>query len=236
MPGNVLVVIPTYNEAATIRAVLEDIKSAVPSAEVLVVDDNSPDGTAELVRREPHPPHLMCRAGKEGFGSAYIQGFHWALDHGYGRIGQMDGDGSHRGADFRRLCDVSADVVIGSRWVTGGSTSTWPLSRVWLSRIGNGYARLATGSRVRDATGGMRVYEAETLAAILRSELLAVGFALQLETALVAQDLGVSVVEVPIRFEPRQSGSSKMGLRQAAESLVVATRIGLAARGGPRRR
>ena len=169
-PARVLVAVPTYNEHDNLRPVLGRLRAAVPEAHVLVVDDGSPDGTGELadaMAAEDDHVHVLHRTQKAGLGAAYLAGFAWAFDHGYDAVVEMDADGSHQPEQLPDLLaalqDRSVDVVLGSRWVQGGSIVNWPWHRVLLSRGGSLYARLALGLPVRDVTGGFRVYRSDVL-------------------------------------------------------------------------
>ena len=169
--GHVAVVIPTYNELANLEDIVTRARTAVPAADILVVDDNSPDGTGELADKlaaDDDHIRVLHRAGKGGLGAAYVAGFGWALERGYGTLVEMDADGSHDPADLPRLLAAleDADLVVGSRWVPGGVVVNWPRSREILSRGGNAYTRLMLGIGVHDATGGYRAYRAATLRAI----------------------------------------------------------------------
>jgi len=219
-----LVVIPTYQEAGTITAVLDAVLIQAPGVDVLVVDDNSPDGTAGLVRA--HPAHgaavqLLTRRGKDGLGAAYRAGFAWALDEDYHQVAQMDADLSHPAerlpALFAALED--ADVAVGSRYVPGGAVSNWGWHRRLLSRGGNVYVRAVLGTRVRDNTAGFKAFRREALLAIdvLASE--SSGYAFQIENTWRAQRRGLRIVEVPITFTDRTTGSSKMSGPIAREAL-----------------
>ena len=167
----VAVIIPTYNERDNLDDIVDRTRRAVPGAEILVVDDNSPDGTGEMAEKlavtDDHV-HVLHRARKAGLGAAYLAGFDWALQRGFGAVVEMDADGSHDPAELPALLAAlpGSDVVIGSRWVRGGTVVNWPRSRAILSRGGNAYARLMLRLRVHDATGGYRAYRAETLRAV----------------------------------------------------------------------
>ncbi len=166
--GRVVVVVPTYNEADNIRVITDRIRRAVPSVDILVADDNSPDGTGaiadELAADDPRV-HVLHRPGKQGLGAAYVAGFKWARERGYDAVVEMDADGSHAPEELPALLDAArtADAVIGSRWVPGGKVVNWPVHRLILSRGANLYTRLALGMPVNDATGGYRVYKVPLL-------------------------------------------------------------------------
>lgn len=213
-----LVIIPTYNEKENIAGIVKAILSLNKSYHVLVIDDGSPDGTAELVRQlqVSHSQELFLeeRKGKSGLGTAYIHGFKWALARGYKYIFEMDADFSHNPADLERLYNAChtgiADVAIGSRYVNGGGTVNWPRNRIWLSKGGSLYTRLITLMPVKDATAGFMCYKKEVLEAMNLNELHFLGYAFQIEMKYAAWKLGFKVVEVPIIFEDRKHGTSKM--------------------------
>jgi len=227
--GRVAVVMPTYNERENVEPVAARVRRAVPDADLLVVDDNSPDGTGEVADKlaadDPHV-HVLHRAGKAGLGAAYVAGFQWALERGYGAIVEMDADGSHRPEELPALLDAlaDADLVLGSRYVPGGSVLNWSKSRELLSRGGNTYARWMLGIELRDATGGYRAYRASTLRSIGLEEIESQGYCFQIDLALRAIRRGLRVVEVPITFVERVHGSSKMSRSIVAEAFW---RVGL---------
>jgi len=233
-PQRVLVVIPTYDERENLPTALERLRNAVPDADLLVVDDGSPDGTGELAEKIAEQEaelagrsviHVLHRTGKLGLGTAYITGFRWALERGYDVIVEMDADGSHRAEDLPRLLDAvsDADLVIGSRWVPGGSVVNWPVSRQLLSRGGNTYTRLALGLPLRDATAGFRAFRAETLAAMPLDEVASAGYCFQVDMAWRVQRAGGRIVEVPITFVERELGRSKMSRAIVVEALANVT-------------
>jgi len=234
-----VVVIPTYDEAETLPATLSRLRSAVPQADVLVVDDASPDGTGQVAEAlAVHDPavHVLHRTGKQGLGSAYIAGFRWALERGYQVIVEMDADGSHQPEDLPGLLaalasDGGADLVLGSRWVPGGRVANWPRRRELLSRGGNAYTRLATGVPLRDATAGFRAYRASTLAEIDLGAVASQGYCFQVDMALRVHDTGGVVREVPVLFVERTRGRSKMSRQIVAEALVRVTVWGVTRRG-----
>ena len=226
-------VLPTYNERENVAGLLAAVRSTIPAAEILVVDDNSPDGTASVVEEaasELGQIKLLRRPGKHGLGSAYRDGFAVALDEAYDAVVSMDADFSHDPAslpDLLRLLDAGADAVIGSRYVPGGDTVDWPLHRRWLSRWGNRYTSLVLGLQVRDCTSGFRAYRAEALRAIDPGSTSAEGYAFltELVRRLVRPDF--RVMETPIVFRDRRYGESKMSGRIIAESMVLVTRWGV---------
>ncbi|HEX5332828.1 MAG TPA: polyprenol monophosphomannose synthase [Cellulomonas sp.] len=230
----VLVVIPTYDERENLPTALDRLRAAVPDADLLVVDDGSPDGTGELAEKIAEQEaeaagrtviHVLHRTGKLGLGTAYITGFRWALERGYDVIVEMDADGSHRAEDLPRLLDAvrDADLVIGSRWVPGGSVVNWPVSRQLLSRGGNTYTRLALGLPLRDATAGFRAFRAETLATMALDEVASAGYCFQVDMAWRVQRAGGRIVEVPITFVERELGRSKMSRAIVIEALANVT-------------
>jgi glycosyltransferase involved in cell wall biosynthesis len=224
-----LVVMPTYNEAETIVDVLTRVRTAVPDADVLVVDDGSPDGTAELAEKvgaELGSISVLRRAGKAGLGSAYRAGFARGQSEGYEVMVEMDSDLQHDPAALPELLaavEHGADLVIGSRYVPGGSIPDWKLHRRLLSRLGNRYAGFVLGLEVRDATAGYRAYRASARAPIDLDRVIADGYGFQIEMAYVVARNGGRVVEVPIAFGERTRGTSKMSLRIPAEALILVT-------------
>jgi len=230
--GRVVMVVPTYNEVTNLEWIVTRLLRARPEVHVLVVDDESPDGTGrvadELAAADPRV-HVLHRAAKGGLGAAYLHGFAWALDEGYDVIGEMDADGSHQPEQLHRLLEAleHADLVIGSRWVPGGSVRNWPRQRELLSRGGNAYVRLLLGIDVRDATAGFRLFRRATLEKIDLSQVRSTGYVFQ--TDLVARTLraGLTVREVPIEFVERVRGESKMSSSVAVESLRRITAWGV---------
>ena len=234
--GRVAVVIPTYNERANVETTAGRIRRAVPDADLLIVDDNSPDGTGEIADKlaaEDSHIHVLHRTQKAGLGAAYIAGFRWALAEGYDVLVEMDADGSHQPEELPLLLDAlkSADLVLGSRWVAGGTVRNWPKSRELLSRGGNTYARLMLGIGLKDATGGYRAYRATTLRAIALDEVESQGYCFQIDLAMRAIRAGLRVVEVPITFVERVHGTSKMSRAIVVEALWRVTVWGLTGRG-----
>lgn len=222
--GRVLVVIPTYNEAENVGRIVARVRRAVPSAEVLVVDDGSPDGTGGLADRMAGADasvHVLHREGKQGLGAAYLAGFRWAGARGFDAVVGMDADGSHAPEELPRLLDAArdADVVVGSRWTRGGSVRNWPWHRRLLSRGGNAYTRLALGMPVSDATGGYRVYRVAALDRLDAAAAVSQGYSFQVEMLWRAHRAGLRAAEVPITFVERQHGSSKMSPLIVGEAL-----------------
>lgn len=220
-----LVVIPTYNEIESIQGVIGKVLAADRRAEVLVVDDSSPDGTGDLVAgiatEEPRV-HLLRRERKQGLGVAYRAGFAWGLERGYDALGEMDADMSHPPERLPALLDGldRADLVIGSRYVPGGATANWSPLRKLISRGGNAYVRLALSLPVHDATAGYRAYRREVLEALPVSAVASNGYCFQVEMAHRTWQEGFRVVEVPITFTERASGVSKMSQGIVLEALL----------------
>jgi dolichol-phosphate mannosyltransferase len=238
--GPVAVIIPTFNEAENLEEIVGRVRAAVPAADILVADDNSPDGTGEIADKlaagDEHV-HVLHRPGKQGLGAAYLAGFGWALDRGYGAVVEMDADGSHDPAELSALLAAlaDADLVVGSRWVRGGTVRNWPRSRELLSRGGNAYARVMLGLSVHDATGGYRAYRAATLHDIGLHSVRSQGYCFQIDLTLRAVRAGQKVVEVPITFTERAHGNSKMSRAIVAEALWKVTVWGVTGRVGRRR-
>lgn len=233
--GRVLVIIPTYNEAENIKPIVDRVRSAVPEADILVADDNSPDGTGKIVDEiaaEDTRVHVLHRKGKEGLGAAYLAGFDWGAEHGYGVLVEMDADGSHQPEELPRLLTAlkGADLVLGSRWVPGGRVVNWPKSREVISRGGSLYSRLALGLDVRDVTGGYRAFRTDTLKGLGLDEVASQGYCFQVDLARRAVEAGFHVVEVPITFVDREVGDSKMSRDILVEALFRVTGWGITAR------
>ena len=229
--GRILVVIPTYNEIASLPGVVRRLRRAVPTADVLVADDASPDGTGDvadgMAQMDP-AVHVLHRSGKAGLGAAYVAGFRWALDHGYGVVVEMDADGSHQPEELPALLAALAgpgtpDLVIGSRWTDGGSVERWPWHRMALSRGGNVYTRVLLGLPVADATAGFRAYRSGMLARLPLGDVASHGYCFQVDMAWRVHQTGGVIREVPIRFVERVEGRSKMSRRIVGEALVRVT-------------
>jgi dolichol-phosphate mannosyltransferase len=223
---------PTYQERQNLETVAGRLRAAVPGADLLIVDDNSPDGTGDLADKlaEADPRvYVMHRTGKAGLGPAYIAGFRWALERGYDAVVEMDADGSHQPEQLPRLLTAlaGADAVIGSRWVAGGEIVNWPASRQILSRSANIYTRLMLGLQVRDATGGYRAYRAAALRKISLSAVESTGYCFQIDMTVRIVQAGLSITEVPITFTERERGSSKMSSAIIREAFLRVTRWGL---------
>jgi dolichol-phosphate mannosyltransferase len=219
-----LVILPTYNEKENIRQILPAIWAATPHVEILIVDDNSPDGTGQIVKElqgKESRLHLLSRAGKEGLGKAYIAGFKWAIDRGYEAIVQMDADFSHRPQDLKVMLEQlpAYDFVHGSRWVPGGNAENWSLSRKIISRGGSFYARMILGYPIRDWTGGFIAWKRHVLEKIGLDSLRSNGYSFQIELKYRAKRLGFNNSEYPITFEDRRFGESKMSSKIVFEAL-----------------
>lgn len=226
-----LVIVPTYNEADNIESIVGRILATVPTANVLVVDDASPDGTgkiADLMAEGDDRVTALHRKGKSGLGSAYIDGFTWGLRMGYDVLVEMDADGSHAPEQLPRLLTAlkDADLVLGSRWVDGGSVVNWPKSREALSRGGSLYSRLALGLSISDVTGGYRAFRRAVLEGIDYKSVASQGYCFQVDLANRAVRNGYRVVEVPITFAERERGESKMSSDIVREALVRVTQWG----------
>ena len=225
------IVIPTYNEAAGLREIVGAVRAAAPEATILVVDDNSPDGTGaladQLAAADPKV-RVKHRAAKQGLGRAYVDAFRALLDEGWERIVQMDADFSHDPGDVPRLLaalDAGADLAVGSRYVSGGSTVNWSLGRRLLSRGGSLYARTVLGLPIRDLTAGFKAWRRETLGSIPLEWIDARGYGFQIEMTTRALRAGAKVVEVPIRFVDRRVGQSKMSETIFVEALTIVWRL-----------
>ncbi|MDH5668677.1 MAG: polyprenol monophosphomannose synthase [Nitrospira sp.] len=228
-PHSVVIVLPTYNERQNLEALIHAIGRYLV-ADILVVDDNSPDGTGQLAdalsRTAPHI-HVLHRTKKEGLGPAYVAGFQWALARGYESIIEMDCDFSHAPWDLPRMVRLSAttDLVIGSRYVPGGGTENWNLRRRLVSKFGNAYVRAFLGSRIHDWTGGFRCFRRTLLAHMHTGDVKAKGYVFQVEMAWKAIQLGGTLHEMPIRFRDRVHGQSKLGWPTIFEALREVPRM-----------
>ena len=218
-----LVIVPTYNERDNLPGLVAAIREQLDEAEILVVDDASPDGTGELADRlaETAPVHVLHRAGKAGLGSAYVAGFRFAIEQGYEAVIQMDADFSHHPGYLPAFVEGLHDhhAVIGSRYMPGGGTENWTWGRRLVSRGGNLYARIILGSPIRDLTGGYNAWRRDALEAVGPDSLSSAGYAFQIELKHRAVRLGLEVMELPIRFEDRRVGQSKMGVGVALEAV-----------------
>ncbi|MDE6555754.1 MAG: polyprenol monophosphomannose synthase [Duncaniella sp.] len=230
-----LVIIPTYNECENVRAVTEAVLALPEGFDVLIIDDNSPDGTASIVKTMQEEPdkagrlHLMEREGKLGLGTAYIAGFRWSLEKGYEFTIEMDADFSHAPADLPRLREAcvkeGADVAIGSRYLTGVNVVNWPMGRVLMSYYASRYVRIVTGMAVNDATAGFVCWRRRVLEALPLDSIKFKGYAFQIEMKFLAYKYGFKVVEVPIVFVNRVLGTSKMSSGIFSEGLFGVLRL-----------
>lgn len=222
-----LVIIPTYNEIENIAEIAPEVFAKNPKTHILVVDDNSPDGTAQKVQsmqaQFPGSLHLLNRSGKQGLGKAYLAGFQWALDHHYDLIIEMDADFSHRPEDLVKVIEAAqnpeVDFVIGSRYVSGGQTVNWGLLRKLISRGGGWYSRLILGFPIRDWTGGFNAWKAPVLLTMGLDRIQSNGYSFQIELKYKASKNGFKVQEVPIVFADRRVGQSKMSLSIVLEAF-----------------
>jgi dolichol-phosphate mannosyltransferase len=233
--GKVLVIIPTYNEAENVETIVGRVREVVGGAHVLVVDDNSPDGTGEMADKlamRDSQVHVLHRKGKEGLGAAYMAGFAWGIEAGYDVLVEMDADGSHRPEQLPRLLDAlgGADLVLGSRWVAGGEAVNWPKTRELISRGGSLYSRIMLRVPIRDVTGGYRAFRKETLAGLGVDQVVSKGYCFQIDMAWRAVKAGFKVVEVPITFVERELGASKMSRSIMIEALWRVTIWGFTSR------
>lgn len=228
----VLVVLPTYNEILNVEAMLRALREIVPDADVLVVDDGSPDGTADAAEKVAEALGnivVLRRAAKNGLGGAYRAGFAWGLERDYDRFVEIDCDFSHDPRALPTLLAASEerDVVIGSRYVAGGTIPSWSIPRLWLSRGGNQYASVMLGLKVKDSTAGYRVYSRDALGKIDYATVTADGYGFQIEMTYRARLGGASIVEVPISFTDRTRGESKMSSAIVVEALWLVTKWAL---------
>jgi dolichol-phosphate mannosyltransferase len=229
---SVLVVVPTYNELANLEAIITRVRVAVPAAHVLVVDDNSPDGTGRLADRlagmDQHI-HVLHRPSKQGLGPAYLTGFSWGAARHFDALVQMDADGSHQPEELPRLLASlrHADLVVGSRWVPEAKVRNWPLARRLISRGGSAYARLALGLPTKDVTGGYHAVRTSTLPRLQLDTVASHGYTFQIDLLRRSVRAGLRVVEVPITFADRESGVSKMSLAIVVEALWRVTLWGV---------
>ncbi len=226
-----LVIMPTYNESLSIAETVRNLFANVPAVSLLIVDDNSPDGTGQIaddLAKGEKRISVMHRESKGGLGAAYVAGFQFAKEREFDFVVEMDADGSHRGVDLPKLLEVAQnfDLVIGSRYIRGGGSHGWSLHRKLISRIGNAYTSFILGARISDITSGFRVYRLEFLLPLLTAS-AAHGYAFQVELAWRSRLAGGRIIEVPILFEERAHGSSKMSSAIVREALWLTTKWGL---------
>jgi len=228
-----LVVVPTYNELESLPGVIARIRAAVPDADVLIVDDSSPDGTGDLADSlSDNRVSVLHRPGKDGLGRAYLAGFERAVSGGYSFVAEIDADGSHDPAELPAMLALAAggaDLVIGSRWIPGGAVRNWPWLRRAISRAGNGYSRFMLRSRIADITAGFRVFRTAALENLDLAAVSSQGYCFQVEMAWRLERSGAIVVEHPITFVERAKGRSKMHLGIVTEALLRVTGWGLTA-------
>lgn len=228
-----LVMMPTFNEIETLEASIGRLFEFNPEVDLLVIDDNSPDGTGVLANRLAESDeriHVLHRSGKAGLGKAYLAGYDYGIRHGYDLLVQMDADGSHRPQDLPAMLEASEnyDLVIGSRWIIGGAVSNWPWYRQGISQFGNWYAGLMLGLGIRDVTAGYRVYRSTLIAKLNLSKVQAQGYGFQVEMTLRSSQVHAKICEVPILFVERENGRSKMTMEIVIEAFLLATKWGIA--------
>ena len=227
-----LVIFPTYNEAENIERIVPEVLAKSPELEVLVIDDNSPDGTGDMVERmaQANPKiHLIRRPGKMGLGTAYVTGFKYVLEHGYDYCFEMDADFSHPPEKVPEMIELlkDYDLVIGSRYSDGVSVVNWPMRRLLLSFFACMYARIVTGAPIRDLTAGFKAYRRETLAGIDLDKLKEDGYGFQIETDFLTWRKGFRIKETPIVFTERRAGESKMNKRIVRRAFLLVLRLRL---------
>ena len=210
-----LVIVPTYNERKNLLPLVNSVQDALSTADILIVDDNSPDGTGDIATERASRDakvHVLHRSKKNGLGRAYIAGFRWALQHHYSHIFQMDADFSHDPATLPDLLEATSnhDVALGSRWILGGGTQGWPYHRKILSQTANLYARTVLRTNIRDLTGGYKCLRRRVLETIDLNNITSIGYGFQIELTWLAKQYGFTVVEVPIIFSERTTGKSKL--------------------------
>ena len=226
-----LLLIPTYNEVLNIRTLINEIRSTFPALQILVIDDNSSDGTAGIIKQSmvsDNKIELLSRPEKTGLGNAYRAGFAWGLDRNFEYFIEMDADHSHRVADLEKLLGQADkyDLTIGSRWVKGGQIIGWAKHREILSRFGSGYSRILLGLKVRDCTSGFRVFARSTVESIDFNNIQSNGYGFQVETLYRANEVGLSIGEVPITFVERREGVSKMHSGIVFEAMWNVSKFG----------
>ena len=232
---NRLIIVPTYNELSNAPLLIRRIFKQIPNSDVLVVDDGSPDKTADAIRelQQEFPTlHLLEQKTKLGLGSAYRLGFAWGLERGYEELIEMDADLSHRVRDLKTMIDEkelqpNTDLVIGSRWIPGGKTENWSRGRELLSRAANLYVRAMVGLGVRDSTAGFRIYSASMLKRLNMESIKSEGYSFQIEMTRAVHKLGGKIIEVPITFRERENGVSKMSKKIVREAMFLVTIWGL---------
>ena len=232
---NRLIIVPTYNELVSAPLLVRRIFKYIPESNILVVDDGSPDKTADVIRelQQEFPTlHLLERKTKLGLGSAYRLGFTWGLERGYEELIEMDADLSHRVRDLKKMIDAKelqpdVDLVIGSRWIPGGKTENWSRGRELLSRAANLYVRAMLGLGVRDSTAGFRIYSASMLKRLNMESIKSEGYSFQIEMTRAVYKLGGKMIEVPITFRERENGVSKMSKNIVREAMLLVTIWGL---------
>ena len=232
---NRLIIVPTYNELVSAPLLVRRIFKYIPESNILVVDDGSPDKTADVIRelqQEFSTLHLLERKTKLGLGSAYRLGFTWGLERGYEELIEMDADLSHRVRDLKKMIDAKelqpdVDLVIGSRWIPGGKTENWSRGRELLSRAANLYVRAMLGLGVRDSTAGFRIYSASMLKRLNMESIKSEGYSFQIEMTRAVHELDGKIIEVPITFRERENGVSKMSKKIVGEAMILVTHWGL---------
>ena len=232
---NRLIIVPTYNELVNAPLLVRRIFKYLPESNILVVDDGSPDKTADAIRelQQEFPTlHLLERKTKLGLGSAYRLGFTWGLERGYEELIEMDADLSHRVRDLKKMIDAKelqpdVDLVIGSRWIPGGKTENWSRGRELLSRAANLYVRAMLGLGVRDSTAGFRIYSASMLKRLNMESIKSEGYSFQIEMTRAVHELDGKMIEVPITFRERENGVSKMSKNIVREAMLLVTIWGL---------
>jgi len=231
-----LIIVPTYNELANAPILIERIFKQIPNSHILIIDDGSPDKTGEKIKeiqsKYPSTLFLLERARKSGLGSAYRTGFAWGLERGYEELIEMDADLSHRVRDLKKMIEAkdlqpNTDLVIGSRWISGGSTENWSKGRVLLSRAANLYVRAMLGLGVKDSTAGFRIYSAAILRKLDFQSIKSDGYSFQIEMTRSVHKLGGKIIEVPITFRERENGVSKMSKNIVREAMFLVTIWGL---------
>jgi len=232
---NRLIIVPTYNELVSAPLLVRRIFKYIPESNILVVDDGSPDKTADAIRelQQEFPTlHLLERKTKLGLGSAYRLGFTWGLERGYEELIEMDADLSHRVRDLKKMIDAKelqpdVDLVIGSRWIPGGKTENWSRGRELLSRAANLYVRAMLGLGVRDSTAGFRIYSASMLKRLNMESIKSEGYSFQIEMTRAVHELDGKIIEVPITFRERENGVSKMSKKIVGEAMILVSLWGL---------